>query len=209
MCGRYNNHLPKMHGWTETLKEWPIVPTSYNVTPSSSIASFRTRRGEVMRWGMVPPWSKTFDSKFSTFNARIETVDEKATFNNAWQKSQRCLIPMAGYYEWSGLKGSKTPFYISDKDQGCLVVAGLYEIWGDGQLSCTMLTTAANDDLSAVHHRMPIMLKQDQVKDWIYGENDKEAILSLAQPDVIFHPVSSAVGNVKNDDPSLVVPINE
>lgn len=207
MCGRYNNHLPKMHGWAEALKEWPIIEPSFNVAPSSMIASFRTRRGEAMRWGMVPPWAQTFDSKFATFNARIETVDEKSTFKNAWNQSQRCLIPMAGYYEWSGLKDNKTPFYISDQNQGCLVVAGLYEEWSNGQLSCTMLTAAAKGDLSHIHHRMPIMLTQDGVKDWIYGENDKDSILNLAQPEVSFYPVSSAIGNVKNNDPSLIIPV--
>jgi len=78
-----------------------------------------------MRWGMIPSWSKSFDSKYATFNARIETVDEKPTFRNALKNAQRCLIPMAGYYEWSGAKGSKQPFYITDRETGGMVVAGL------------------------------------------------------------------------------------
>ena len=206
MCGRYNNHLPKMHGWAEELQQWPEVKASYNIAPSSTIASFRSRRGEAMRWGLVPSWSNSFDSKFATFNARIETVDEKPTFRNAWRKSQRCLIPMAGYYEWAGDKGNKTPFYITDKDQGCIAVAGLYESWGDGQLSCTVLTAPANDELAHIHHRMPIMLTPAGVKDWIYGDHDKDAVLNAAQPNVVYYPVTSAVGNVRNDDDGLIKP---
>jgi putative SOS response-associated peptidase YedK len=207
MCGRYNNHLPKMHGWSAALKEWPTIEPSYNVTPTATVASFRTRRGEAMRWGMVPSWSKSFDSKFATFNARIETVDKKPTFREAWQQSQRCMIPMAGYYEWTGDKNNKKPFYISDRDNGCLMVAGLYETWGDNQLSCTILTAPANEGLHHIHHRMPIMLTPAGIKDWIYGENDKESILALEQPNVIYHPVSKAVGNVRNNDETLIRPL--
>jgi len=98
MCGRYNNHLTKMIGWAERLKEWPTVKHSYNVTPTTQVAAFRSTAGESMRWGMIPSWSKSFDSKYATFNARVETVAEKPTFRNAWNNSQRCLIPMAGYY---------------------------------------------------------------------------------------------------------------
>jgi len=206
MCGRYNNHLPKMHGWSEALKEWPELQNSYNVTPISQVAAFRSGRGGAMRWGMVPTWSNSFDSKFATFNARIESVDEKPTFRNAWAKSQRYIIPMAEYYEWTGIKGNKTPFYITDKDQGCLAVAGLYELWGEDQLSCTILTTAANDELAQIHTRMPVMLTPSEIKSWIHGTPDKGDVLSLEQPNVIYYPVSSVVGNIRNDDPSLIEP---
>lgn len=107
-----------MIGWTNVLKEWPLVNLSYNVTPTSMIAGFRTSSGELMRWGMIPPWAKEFDSKYSTFNARIETVVDKPTFRNAWKKSQHCLIPMAGYYEWCGEKSRKQPYYITDLNTG-------------------------------------------------------------------------------------------
>jgi len=204
MCGRYNNHLPKMHGWTDALHEWPNVQASYNVTPTSQIAAFKSRRGQAMRWGIVPPWSDSFDSKFSTFNARLETVDEKPTFRDAWANSQRCIIPMAGYYEWKQDNGDKMPFYITDREQGCLAVAGLYQQWGDGHFSCTMLTTSANDELSSIHKRMPIMITPSDIKSLIYGSLDKDDVLGLVQPNIVYYPVSAAVGNVRNDDVSLI-----
>jgi len=204
MCGRFNSHLPKMHGWASALEHWPAVESSYNVTPTSQIAAFKGRRGRAMRWGMVAPWANSFDSKFATFNARIETVEEKATFQNAWLKSQRCVIPMAGYFEWKSDNGIKQPYYIQGKDQGCLAVAGLYEQWGDGQLSCTILTTSSQGDLEKIHGRMPILLTPTQVKDWIYGDVNKRDVLKLISPNIISYPVSSAIGKVSNDYESLL-----
>jgi len=74
-----------MHGWPDALKEWPqdVVP-SYNVYPSYTIAAFSSPVGQAMRWGMVPSWAKSFDSKYATHNARIETVESKLAFRDAW-----------------------------------------------------------------------------------------------------------------------------
>ena len=197
-----------MVGWTERLKEWPVVNQRFNVAPTTQVAAFRNTAGKAMRWGMIPSWSNSFDSKYATFNARIETVDEKPTFRNAWKKAQRCLIPMAGYYEWTGAKGSKQPFYISDRDTGGMVVAGLYESWGENQLSCTILTMPANDELAHIHPRMPIMLTPDTADDWLSGSSDKQTLARNEQPNVIYYPVSKSIGNVRNDSPELIEPID-
>ena len=197
-----------MVGWTERLKEWPSVNQRFNVAPTTQVAAFRNTAGEAMRWGMIPSWSNSFESKYATFNARIETVDEKPTFRNAWKQSQRCLIPMAGYYEWSGAKGGKTPFYITDRDTGGMVVAGLYESWGDDHLSCTILTMPANDQLVHIHPRMPIMLTPESADNWLNGDADKQSLVGSEPPNVIYYPVSKAVGNVRNDTPELMEPID-
>jgi putative SOS response-associated peptidase YedK len=211
MCGRYNEHLPKMIGWAEALKVWPSHQFSYNRAPTTKVAAFRRDSGELMRWGMIPSWSKEFSSSYSTFNARIETVADKPTFKHAWANSQRCLIPMAGYYEWKGEKGNKQPFYITDRDAGGLVVAGLYESWGDNsQLSCTILTKPANELLAPMHHRMPVLLNPSQGDDWLNLNSvmDQNSLLTLDDPNVIYFPVSKAVGSVRNDSPELIKPID-
>lgn len=250
MCGRFNNHLPRMVGWAEMLDEWPVmyhsntdraevannsgIVESFNVTPTSNIAAFakadihldsgsRTLGaihfprlvGKPMRWGMIPQWSKTFDSKYATFNARIETIAEKPTFRSAWKRQQRCLIPMAGYYEWQVAKktGLKQPFYITDKNIGGLVAAGLYEVWGSQdkpKLSCTMITRAADPGLDSIHHRMPVLLDPESAKQWLESDtNHAEQLLKeLVSPDVVYWPVSTAVGNVRNDDDNLCAAID-
>ncbi len=196
-----------MHGWDSVLKDWPDHSLSYNRAPTSEVAAFRGETGELMRWGMIPSWSKEFKSNFATFNARVETVAEKPTFRNAWAKSHRCLIPMAGYYEWRGEKGSKQPVYITDRNSGVIVVAGLYEQWGsNGQLSCTMLTTAADQELAPIHPRMPIMLTQESAREWLAGSKD---VTAFKRPSLIYYPVSKAVGNVRNNSPELITPVSD
>jgi putative SOS response-associated peptidase YedK len=193
-----------MVGWANELKEWPDIKPSFNRAPTTQVAAFRSPYGESMRWGMIPGWSNTFDSKYATFNARIETVAEKPTFRNAWAKSQRCLVPMAGYYEWVGSKGNKQAMYITDRNAGGLVTAGLYEPWGkEGQLSCTILTMPADNELGQVHPRMPIMLRPEAADAWLTGAGN---VIEFQRPEVVFHPVSNAVGNVRNDQEELIQP---
>lgn len=210
MCGRFNfgSDIRQVQGWTDTLVNWPNQSDNYNVAPTTQITAFPSNSGELMRWGMIAHWSKEFDSKFATFNARIETVEDKPTFRNAWKKSQRCLIPMTGYFEWKGEKGDKQPFYITNRDEGIIVTAGLYEVWGDNQRSCTMLTMPANEELQKIHPRMPIMLNKDSATNWLSGKLDKNSLISNHTANVIYYPVSKAVGNARNNSASLIEPID-
>jgi putative SOS response-associated peptidase YedK len=228
-----------MHAWTDMLDQWPEVERGYNIAPSMSVAAFvgnheklashddknqtlltkaqaqnlghlPTLRGKAMRWGMVPTWSKEFTTKYATFNARLETVAEKATFRSAWKQRQRCLIPMAGYYEWQAAdpQSSKTPFYITDLNVGGLLVAGLYESWqdvGEQFWSCTMITRPADVGLDRIHGRMPVLLKAEDTQAWLTQplESTQEFLSDVASPEVVYWPVSSAVGNVRNNDERL------
>jgi putative SOS response-associated peptidase YedK len=212
MCGRFNNHLPKMLGWSTMLAEWPEVPLSYNVAPSADIAAFTLQddqwQGRAMRWGMIPSWAKEFTSNFATFNARIETVSEKPTFRAAWSKKRRCVIPMAGYYEWKQADDGKQPFYLTDRNVGGLVAAGLYEPW-QGQLSCTMLTKPAMGALSAIHPRMPVLLNPASARRWLEDDTAAQRYLHMVEaPSIVYWPVTKAVGNPRNDKPDLCAPID-
>ena len=191
MCGRYYHHLSKMHGWTDALRDWPLDLADGDVFPRSQVAAFRADRCESMRWGLINAKSKEFATKASTHNARIETVDQLWTFRDAWSKQQRCLIPMAGYYEFVGEKGSKQKFYITDKDTDGLVVAGLWEQWQDGQLSCTMITREADEEMAQVHHRMLVYLTPETASSWLDGEMSKDEAEGLDKPNVIFFPADS------------------
>ena len=226
-----------MTGWAEMLSHWPDVPLSYNVAPSSAIAAFYSREreypeGSAMRWGLVPAWSKTFDSKYATFNARLESVADKATYRSAWKHKRRCLIPMAGYYEWqaaadgnetprSSHSGGKQPFYITDRNVGGLVVAGLFESWrpasGDAEesaierrLSCTMITRPADPVMEKLHHRMPVFLTPETATLWLDATVDEAQRLleTVESPELVYWPVGRAVGNVRNDDQRLCEPVD-
>jgi putative SOS response-associated peptidase YedK len=217
MCGRYVDHVPKMAGWAKLVDEWPTqeagYSSSYNVAPSKPVVTFRAPKGEVMRWGLVPAWAKEFSTQYSTFNARLETVDEKPAFRSAWKKSQRCLIPMLGYYEWAGPKGSKQPYFIRGEANTGLVTAGLYDNWlapgdptEDPLLSCTIITKPATEQLAGIHPRMPVILTLDAAKQWMSQQpkDAKDLLMEAQPPELSFYPVAKAVGNSRADGAQLI-----
>lgn len=209
MCGRYSDHIEKMNGWNSSFKKWPDVRHSYNIAPTSTVTAFRTTTGEPMRWGLIPSWAESFESTYSTFNARIETVNEKPTFRDAWKNSQRCLIPMAGYYEWKGEKGNKQPYYVTDRFTGGLVAAGLYDSWKLGKfLSCTILTKPADEAMSNLHSRIPILLTPESALDWMNCSDDlnQDVVERIIRPKLSFYQVGKVVGNSEVDNSHLIEP---
>nr|MBX2847827.1 SOS response-associated peptidase [Acidiferrobacterales bacterium] len=94
------------------------------------------------------------------------------------------------------------PYYITDAKKGALLIAGLFDAWGESQkLSCTILTRPANPLLSKIHHRMPIILNTDSAQQWLFEGVDMER---LSAPKIEYYPVSKAVGSVKNDTAKLI-----
>lgn len=169
-----------------------------------------------MQWWLIPHWSKTPEAKYATFNARSEEAAKKPACRDAFTK-RRCVIPASGFYEWQKHEdGSKTPHYITRVDDDPLYFAGLWEHWTDGDAvleSCTILTTAANEQMKAVHHRMPCILEPEQCPAWMDPEQrDRDAALSFLMPAadglLTMHAVDPRVGNVRNNDGSLIDPVS-
>lgn len=175
------------------------------------------------RWGLIPSWAKDPSIGSRMINARSETVAEKPSFKQAFAR-RRALVPADGYFEWYSPppregqgKPVKQPFYITPKDGSVLAMAGLYEFWKDRDdddwvVSFTILTTTAEDDLGHVHERMPLLLEPDAYDEWLdpapRGTDELLGLLVPAAPgrlDAV--AVSTAVNNVRNNGPELIVPI--
>jgi putative SOS response-associated peptidase YedK len=176
------------------------------------------------RWGLVPSWAKDPSIGSRLINARSETVAEKPAFKKAFQR-RRALVPADGYYEWytgepreGEKKPAKQPFYITPKDGSVLAMAGLYEFWKDRAtdewvISYTILTTTAEDDLGHVHDRMPMFLEPDAYDSWLDPAQQRPAdLLDLLVPAapgrLDAFPVSTAVNNVRNNGPELILPVD-
>jgi putative SOS response-associated peptidase YedK len=161
-------------------------------------------------------------------NARSETLAEKPAFKGLLAK-KRCLIPMDGFYEWKtgdsdgplNAKGKplKQPMFIHRVDGQPLAVAGLWTAWKDPEdpeqrwlQSATVVTTSANDLMSEVHDRMPVMIPADRWAEWLDPANhDLEALSTLFAArndgDLTMHPVSTEVSNVRNNGADLITEI--
>lgn len=198
-----------------------LMPT-WNLAPTQDILvcvrdpATGERAPVKMRWGLIPRWAKEAKMKFATFNARAETLETTASFRDAWKKGRRCLVITDGFYEWR--KGDKTPFAIARVNDRLTVMAGLWEEWkgptGEIVRSCTIVTTESNDLMRPLHDRMPVILDEKDWPAWLGEvETSLEDLRKLLRPfpseEMHLWPVGKRVGNVRNDDASLVVPVTE
>ena len=198
------------------------LPASYNIAPTQPTyivdGSAEQRRLRVVHWGLVPPWSRDASGAARLINARSDTIMEKPSYRQAYAK-RRCLLPMDGWYEWSGTQ--KQPWYISRKD-GIAGVAGIYERWVPANAdpsdprnvlhTCALITTDNNEDLSHVHDRMPVLIERADYDWWLDPASNPTDLLSLLRPAapgiVQAWKVSRQVSQVRNDGPALIEPLD-
>lgn len=222
MCGRYTIAAPseairRMFGFRNPL---PNLPARYNVAPTQDVPAVRLENGErrlvMLRWGLVPAWSKEMASSAPLINARGESVADKPSFRTAF-RLRRCLVPVDGFYEWKAMgKGPKQPAHIHLKQGGLFALAGVWENWKapDGAIieSMALVTTSANATLQAVHDRMPVIVPPEKFEVWLdverFGPREASSLIAPAPDDLLaFDWVSTRVNQVANDDAGLIVPV--
>lgn len=220
MCGRYASTLPpemlaRLFGTRNPL---PNLPPTWNLAPRMNAPVVRRhpetgeRHLDLLTWGFVPGYTTSLAQARRPINARAETVATSGMFRNAFAR-RRCIVPATAFYEWRAGPDGKTPFAIARADGQPLAFAGLWEGWRapDGAIlrSFAIITTAANAAMAAVHARLPVILEAPDWPLWL-GDTDGDALtlLHAPGPDVLrIWPVSRRVGNVRNDDPALLDPV--
>ena len=218
MCGRF-----VLFSSPEEIKEafavqqvrYQVEP-SYNVAPTQSVAVVVQREGvntlEKMRWGLIPAWAKDPAIGSRMINARAETVGEKPSFKRPL-KDRRCLVVANGFYEWQKTAQAKIPMFIRLKSGQPFSFAGLYDVWtspeGEAVVSCTIITTSANDLMQPIHDRMPVILPKPQESTWLNPAIQRAAdVLPLLVPysaaEMEAYPVSRLVNSPENNSPDLI-----
>ncbi|MEP6886126.1 MAG: SOS response-associated peptidase [Gammaproteobacteria bacterium] len=224
MCGRYVSpdeaSIEREFNLVRT--EWQFPP-SYNVAPTQQVPIIRSvdgvRQGLRVRWGLIPFFAKGEPGKYSTINARIETVETSASYRGPWQRGQRCLQVATGFYEWHlDAAGRKAPYYIHLKNQPLFAFAGLWDksVKADGTVveSCVHITMPGNELMREIHnggsnpYRMPAILRKDDQEPWLNGTADEAR--SVLQPYdgslMAAYEVSAMVNSPKNNKPALLEP---
>ena len=238
MCGRYVNvastaDLAEEFDVEETLGE--DLPPSWNVAPTDPVrivvkrhpthdrAAPAIRQLRTVDWGLLPSWSKSRAGGAKMINARSETVTTKMAFKAAAAR-RRCLAPALGYYEWQHDGGRTIPYFLHAPDDQLLAMAGLYEIWRDDSLpeddprrwvwTCSIITRPATDIVGEIHDRCPVLVPRDLQESWLDCSADdpliaEQLLAAIPEPHLEPRRVPKAVGNVKNNRPELIEPLDE
>lgn len=219
MCGRFATTLPSdamaQLFAAQPANDLPKVP-DYNICPTSQVhvvqAAAGARRLVSMRWGFLPHWYASETDGPLLINARAETLADKSAFAEACRE-RRCLIPASGFYEWTKTgDGRRQPWYFQRNDHAPIAFGGIWQQWGKTApvLTCAIVTTAANEHVAAIHHRMPLVLEPDAWAKWL-GE-DGHGAASLMQPGaegvLQYYPVDPQVNSNRAEGEALIEPFD-
>ncbi|SIR57633.1 Putative SOS response-associated peptidase YedK [Haladaptatus litoreus] len=212
MCGRLSLFAPE----ADLTERFDAVPTRpirprYNVAPGQDHPVVRNDAPDEMHfptWGFVPHWADEFGG--GHINARAETLAEKPTFRDAYRE-RRCLVLADGFYDWKKTATGKQPYRMTRADGKPFAMAGLWEPWQNGEqkTSFTVVTTEPNDLVGEIHHRMPVILAEDEESRWLHDDEEEfESVLdTFPGNEMRAYPVSKRVNSPKNDSPELVAEV--
>ena len=231
MCGRYvliDGKIifavsAQLQTWRNEGREFDVLP-KYDARPTNLMPVVVQRDGryqvQLMRWGLVPHWSKDGKTEFSTFNAKSETLHTSKLFA-PYFKSARCLVPADGFFEWkkytveTELRGKiktaeqKQKMFISMKSRSPFMMAGLFSVWkkddGEEYPTYTIITTTSNELLSEIHERMPVILDQKNYDMWLdRGLNDIDFLKTLLAPYPAEKMTAFPVTNKSEESPTMI-----
>lgn len=216
MCGRY-----VLSELKNLAKRFNVEEVNFELTPRFNVAPGQDmpvvlhkaiNQAQLMRWGLIPSWAKDANIGYRMINARAETVLEKPSFREPI-RSQRCIVPSSGFYEWQKSTTGKVPYFFHLKDSPLFAFAGLYDQWKDPTgrevLSYTIITTEANDAVRPIHERMPVILTPDEEQAWIDTETyQMKDVVRFLRPypaeKMEAYPVSKDVNSARLDAPELI-----
>ena len=233
MCGRYvrkstRREIAAWFGTDIEIEDGDHLDwgASYNVAPQTFQPVVRLNRDTgqreivLMRWGLIPYWSKDAKIGYSTINAKAETVATAPAFREAF-KRRRCLVPADAFYEWQKLDPKhKQPFAIALASREPYGFAGVWERWKDPQThewleTFSIITTDPNQVVAPLHNRRPVIIERKDYARWLGGGDPRQAGTGPGQPPIdllrpfpaeqmIAWKVDKAVGNVGNDSAQLL-----
>ncbi|WP_448213459.1 SOS response-associated peptidase [Colwellia sp. MEBiC06753] len=163
MCGRLNVIDDAVCQFVaETLGLKLNTVTNHNLCPSQSMATIiKPPSGFEQvnaQWGIKPSWSPKL-----LINAKAETINNKPTLNQAFSHS-RCLVPFNSWFEWKSQNGQKQKYEISRATNQPMFMAGI--LYNPAQPQLVTLTTEPHGKCAAIHHRMPVIIANNQVDYW-------------------------------------------
>jgi putative SOS response-associated peptidase YedK len=217
MCGRFSltkDEITVNERFRVTGGVTPYIPR-FNSAPGQLLAVITNEQPDsiqYLRWGLIPFWATNPTIGNRLINARSETADEKPAFKKAFQ-SRRCLVLSDGFFEWKKSGQSKVPYYFFLKTHQLFSMAGLWETWKHNNRvldTFTILTTTPNRLMKPIHHRMPVILPQNEEENWLKNPDTtdlKKLLKPYPDDETDMYPVSSLVNSPQNDTPAVIRPL--
>jgi putative SOS response-associated peptidase YedK len=220
MCGRITQKSPpdQLGLKIVSLLEPLNVAPRYNGSPGQEHWVIRQhpktgeRRLDRLIWGLIPHWVKHVDGGRKPFNAKAETIARLPSFRDAYMR-RRCLVPVDNFFEWRAIKGAnaKQPYAIAMKSGEPFALAGIWENWqppGSDEWLRTfaIITTIANELVSAIHNRMPVILPPDAYDRWLstIEPDPRDLLIPYPSEPMTMWPISTRVNRPQNDDTSIL-----
>jgi putative SOS response-associated peptidase YedK len=221
MCGRYTIAKEEEMLAVRFHVEVPpgtLLHPSYNAAPSQqlpAILNTEPDRLSLLSWGFVPGWADGKPSVRAVINARSESIATKPFFRSAF-KNKRCLVVADGFYEWHKVGTKKTPYRITLKTDEPFAFAGLWsEVHdkdGTPRQTFAIITTEANDLMSKIHDRMPVILHEEDEEPWLdpgLSLNDAESLLCPFPAQMMhMYEVSTRVNSPRYNKADLIEPVD-
>jgi len=219
MCGRFTM-ATNAEGLAERFRahvSTEVAAPTYNAAPSQAqLTILNDHPDAIVRaaWGFVPEWADGRPDVKPLINARAETVATKPFFRDAF-KRKRCLVLADGFYEWKRAGKSKVPYRIALKTEAPFAFAGIWstvhDAQGEVQPTFAILTTEANDLVAQIHNRMPVILREQDEKDWLNPSLALDAAQTLLVPfpadRLMMYEVSSKVNSAVYNTPEALQPV--
>lgn len=180
MCANYGLEEPDFEAFAE-LKVLDLGGLR-EFYPKYQVPAIRSDGAALLQWGLIPFWSETDKSEYSTFNAKSETIAKSPAFREPFKK-RRCLLPASYFFEWS--KATPKVRHRFEVEGGKpFAFAGLWDHWEGAKSidSCTLLTTTANATLEPFHHRMPVIVHESDYGLWLDPKASPEDLVALLVP---------------------------
>ncbi|MBP6976520.1 SOS response-associated peptidase [Candidatus Dojkabacteria bacterium] len=220
MCGRFSLEMDDTFYPRYEVDNVLEIKPNYNVAPFSIIpviTRMSPKQIVEMQWGYIPTWSKTISNKYASINTRAETIETKPSFRESFI-NYRCLIPATGFYEWKKEEdNTKTPYYIHIKNQKYFSFAGIFSTLKRNHktiYTCSIVTTAANDKISYIHDRMPVILSKEEEEIWLdKNMKDTNSLKDLLDQynskDIGVYEVNKKVNYINNNTKENLHPENK
>jgi putative SOS response-associated peptidase YedK len=175
---------------------------------------------QFFRWGLVPKWAREISIGAKMINTRCESIAEKPAFKNIF-KYRRCIVLADGYYEWMAAsaapepgtrqKLAKQPYRIYLPHNEIMLLAGLWDTWGEALHTFSIITCAPNNDVGFIHDRMPVILNHSEAKLWLSNDIAPQELMKLMKPApegvLQWYKVSTLVNKPVNDTEDIIAPV--